>query len=138
MSRTVDMSMAGLAKMWDDAEEVRRRLRDTGCLLHPETGDKILVKTASLNFSVLHPVVTLMSQAPAASEGQVAPSPAVEDLRGEVKALYDLNQRSTDFAEVDKLAWGVRKFIAFLKLKIRKREVSLEPSLKYVRRVDFS
>ena len=131
MSRTMDVCLTGLAKMWDDHEEVRQRVRGSGSLLHAETGSKILVKTASLNFSVLHPVVTLMSHvASTAEDGHVAPSPAVEDLRAEVKTLFELNQKSFDFEGIDKMAWSVRKFVAFLKLKIRKREVSLEPSLR--------
>ena len=137
MSRTMDVCLTGLAKMWDGDEEVRQRVREAGTLLHAETGQKILVKTASLNFSVLHPVVSLMSQVASAEEGQVAPSPAVEDLRAEVKTLFELNQKSFDFEGVDKMAWAVRKFIAFLKLKIRKREVSLEPSRTCVRKLCF-
>ena len=126
----MDVDLSGLAAEWDGDLEIRQRIREGGKLLHEDTNNKILVKTASINFRVLFPVVQMMAKCPeTVEEGQAAPSPAVESLRAEVKALFDLNQKAVDWEGVDKTAWAVRKFIAFLKLKIRKREVSLEALL---------
>ena len=68
-----------------------------------------------------------MAAMPSASEdGQVPASPEVEALRVEVKSLMEMNKRELDFQVVDKAAWVSRKFLAFVKVKIRKREASLE------------
>ena len=129
----MDVDLSGLAAEWDGDQEIRHRIREGGKLLHEDTNNKILVRTASLNFRVLLPVVQMMAKCPdTIEEGHTAPSPAVESLRAEVKAVFDLNQKSVDWEGVDKTAWAVRKFVAFLKLKIRKREVSLEASLGLV------
>ncbi|CAE7153249.1 unnamed protein product, partial [Symbiodinium necroappetens] len=87
--------------------------------------DKILVKTGSLNGPVLRPICEMMAAvSDTIEEGKVSPSPAVEDLREEVKTVMEMGKQEVTFQQIDKVAWTVRKFIAFLKLKIRKREVS--------------
>ena len=119
--------ITGLASQWENHPEIRSRLRNGGCLLHPETKEKIVVKTASLNGPVLSPICEMMAAfQEIMEEGKIAPSPAVENLHEEVKALMDMGKQEVTFKEIDKVAWTIRKFIAFLKLKIRKREVSLE------------
>ena len=119
----------GLALQWDASPEIRQRLRSGETLIHPATKDKILIKTASLNGPVLQPVCDLMANLrDSLPNDKMPPSPAVEDLREEVKALVEMGKQEVTFEVVDKAAWNVRKFIAFLKLKIRKREVSTESS----------
>ena len=125
-ARATDVDVDGLATEWDQAEDIRQRLRDNGLLIHPETKDKIVVKTTSLNNTVLIPILHRMARL---DLGKAAPSPAVEDLREEVKALMDMHKRQTDFKTIDDMAWTVRKFVAFLKLKIRKTDVSQETCL---------
>jgi len=118
---------SGLALQWDASPEIRQRLRSGETLIHPATKDKILIKTASLNGPVLQPVCELMANLrDSLGDGKIPPSPAVEDLREEVKALVEMGKQDVTFGVVDKAAWNVRKFIAFVKLKIRKREVSTE------------
>ena len=126
----MDMDVSDLAKAWDDSEEIRGRLRSGGSLIHADTKDKILVKTTSLNACVLEPVLGLMAKASnMVEEGKSPPSPAVEELREQVKELLEMSKREVEFTAIDKAAWTIRKFIAFLKLKIRKRDVSTEPLL---------
>ncbi|CAE7596944.1 unnamed protein product [Symbiodinium necroappetens] len=116
---------SGLALQWASSPEIRQRLRSGESLIHPATKDKILIKTASLNGPVLQPVCDIMASfRDSLGDGKIPPSPAVEDLREEVKALMEMGKQEVSFDVVDKAAWNVRKFIAFVKLKIRKREVS--------------
>lgn len=125
----VVVDVSGLANAWENDPEIRGRIRNGGTLLHPETKDKILVKTGSLNGPVLRPICEMMAAvSDTIEEGKVSPSPAVEDLREEVKTVMEMGKQEVTFQQIDKVAWTVRKFIAFLKLKIRKREVSTEPS----------
>ena len=124
-SRQVDLT--GLAQKWDESPEIRQRLRNGGSLLHPSSKDKVLIRTAALNGPVLQPVCEMMAKLQAVmDDGKIAPSPAVEALREEVQALMGMAKQDVTFQEIDKAAWSVRKYIAFLKLKIRKREVSTE------------
>ena len=126
-----DVEISGLAQDWDAVPEIRTRLRKGGLLLHPETNKKILVKTAALNRNILEPILVKMSKFSAeANDGKCSPSPGVEDIREEVKALMDMNKREVDFETVDHEAWSIKRFLAFLKLKIRKRQVSQEPFLQ--------
>ena len=131
-SRDVDIS--GLASQWDADPEIRGRLREGGFLIHPETNKKILIKTASLNKGVLQPLLEMMAPASGdANGGKCSPSPGVEEIREEVKALLDMNKRQVDFETVDREAWTIQRFLAFIKLKIRKREVSTDTYLN----IDF-
>ena len=131
-SRDVDIS--GLASQWDADPEIRGRLREGGFLIHPETNKKILIKTASLNKGVLQPILEMMALVSGdANGGKSSPSPGVEEIREEVKALLDMNKRQVDFETVDREAWTIKRFLAFIKLKIRKREVSTDTYLN----IDF-
>ena len=125
-----DIDISGLANDWDASPEIRTRLRNGGFLIHPDTNKKILIKTASLNRAVLQPLLEKMAPASGdANGGKCSPSPGVEEVREEVKALMDMNKRQVDFETVDREAWTIKRFLAFIKLKIRKREVSTETYL---------
>ena len=133
-----DVEICGLAKDWDAVPEIRTQLRQGGLLIHPETKKKIVVKTAALNRSVLEPILLKMSRFSAeANDGKCSPLPGVEDIREEVNALMDMNKREVDFETVDREAWTVKRFLAFIKLKIRKREVSQEPCLESIEKLSF-
>ena len=124
----LEVDVSGLAQEWDEASDIRQRLRASNLgLIHPQTGEKVLIKTAVLNASVLQPVLHRMANA--RGEAKACPSPAVEDLREQVSELYTLSKREIDFKTVDGPAWEIRKFISFLKMKIRKQDVSMESGL---------
>ena len=124
-SRSVDVT--GLAQLWDADPQIRQQLRDGGSLLHPSTKDKVLIRTAALNGPVLKPVCEMMAKMrDVVDDGKIPPSPAVEALREEVQAIMGMAKQEVTFDQIDKAAWSIRKFIAFMKLKIRKRQVSTE------------
>ena len=88
-------------------------------LFHPQTGSKLLLKTTVLNSNILRPVLVRMSQ----GSGKL---PAVEDLREQVRDLFQTSKREVEFDDIDRESWRVRKFAGFVKLKVRKEEVSTE------------
>ncbi|CAE7621215.1 unnamed protein product [Symbiodinium sp. CCMP2456] len=121
--RSVDVT--GLGQQWEADSQIRQRLRDGGSLLHPSTADKVLIRTASLNGPVLKPLCEMMAKMrDVVDDGKIPPSPAVEGLREEVQAVMGMAKQEVTFEQIDKAAWSIRKFVAFLKLKIRKRQVS--------------
>ena len=116
-----------LAHEWDEIPEIRNCIRAGGGLLDPES-EKICQKTTILNKDVLAPVLGRM--AASTGKAKLPPSPAVEDLREQVNELMTLSKQETDFAKVDHVAWQIRRFTAFLKVKTRKHEVSNESRLQ--------
>ena len=122
------VDVTGLSAEWDSSFEIRDRLRAGGSLIHPSTNDRIVVKTTAVNAAVLEPVLLMMAQSrsAAADDGKSLPSPAVEEIREEIKAVLELNKQEVTFSIIDKPAWIIKKFTAFLKLKVRKRDPSTE------------
>ena len=50
----------------------------------------------------------------------------------EIKSLFELNKRDIDEGDLQKISWTIRKQCGFVKMKVRRMEVSivawLEPS----------
>lgn len=113
------LDIKGLHLEWDSSEKIRDRLRDGGELLEGSTGEDI--PTCVKNEEVLQPLVTKMSLT------TTRPLPAVESLRDEVESVYLKNKRGTvpeDMPNVVTLSWRIRKLLGFIKMKVRRREVS--------------
>ena len=119
-----EVDISKIAATWDQVPEIRNRIRDEGALLHPEGKEKVTLKTTVLNANVLAPVLERMTGVTGSQKLPV--SPAVEDLREEISNLYALGKREVDFCTIDRAAWKIRNFLAFLKVKGRKQEVSHE------------
>lgn len=113
---------------WDGCEDIRDRLRNGGGLLvfagDKKVGDNIPSEVASA--SVLQPFITRMSLLDS------RPLPAVDGLRDEVEAVFLKNKRGEtpeDKPDVIEIGWQIRKMLTFLKMKVRRREVSSAPYL---------
>lgn len=120
MSETLDIN--GLATEWDSQEEVRVRLRAGKCLLAEGKGEDIAAVTG--NLSVLQPLITRMGLT------TTRPLPAVEGLRDEVEAIFLKNKRGNtpeDAPDVISISWRIRKLLGFVKMKVRRSEVSHAP-----------
>lgn len=114
------LPIEGIAVLWDD--EVRDRLRSGGPLMSPDcpnlTED---ITTCVKNRFLLHPILARMSLM------QTRPLPAIEGLRDEVEKVFCRNKRSTSElpgGDIVKCAWHIRKLLGFIKMKVRRHEVS--------------
>ena len=111
----------------DGSEDIRDRLRNGGDLLvipQKEVVDNIPSVVA--NASVLQPFITRMSLLDS------RPLPAVDGLRDEVEAIFLKNKRGEtpeDRPDVINIGWQIRKMLTFLKMKVRRGEVSSAPHL---------
>ena len=114
---------------WDQCEEIRNRLRDGIHLLtlpDGKNGEEIPSVTCSLH--VLQPFITRTSLL------ETRPMPSIDALRDEVEAIYLRNKRGQtpeDQPDVIGMSWKIRKMLTFLKMKVRREEVSSAPCLIY-------
>ena len=126
LSSTETLDISGLHLEWDANPEIRNRLRDGGSLMQKIGED---IPSAVANVGLLQPLVTRMSLT------ETRPLPAVEALRDEVETIYLRNKRGStpeDTPDVVALAWGIRKLLVFLKMKVRRHEVSSAPFPQHV------
>ena len=119
------MKVEGLAKEWDEVEEIRQRIRGGGDILHAESGPAEDVRTASLNHHVLAPMLVRMRASLKMGH------PPIDGLRTEVEHLYTLNKRLPlpPFGELQKLSWRLRFLVCWVKMKVRRAEPSMESRL---------
>ena len=105
---------------WDSSSTIRNRLRDGQPFLHPRTGLGCDNSVCSLNSSVLLPILRSMSTAD-------RKLPSVIDLRTEMSATYNMNQRNSkdDQQTIIGESLHVRKMLSHVKTKCRRQEVSL-------------
>lgn len=109
---------------WDGQPEIRDKLRSGSELISPKGGEDIPSCTGFAQ--VLQPLVTRMSLT------ESRPVPAIEGLRVEIEAVYYKNKRGgnpEDVPDVVGMAWRIRKLLGFIKMKVRRREVSHVPLL---------
>lgn len=82
------------------------------------------IGTVCDNLAVLQPFITRMSLT------QTRPLPAVEALRDEVETIYIRNKRGNTAEaapDVVAISWRIRKLLGFIKMKVRREEVSSAP-----------
>lgn len=111
---------------WDSSCEIRERLLEGGSLLAQDRGGED-IPTCIANIAVLQPCVTRMSLT------QSRPLPAIESLRESIEAVYLRNKRGKtqeDMPDVVGLGWRVRKLLGFVKMKVRRKEVSSVPCMQ--------
>ena len=121
------LDLATLHTEWDGCEDIRDRLRDGGGLLVDGKGEDINVVVS--NSSVLQPLVTRMSLC------QSRPLPNVDALRDQVEQVYLKNKRGQtpeDQPDVIAISWRLRKLLGYLKMKVRRREVSSVPRFNFI------
>ena len=120
------LDLKNLSMEWDANEEIRNRLREGSGLLVDGKGEDIPSIVA--NLGVLQPFITRMSLT------TTRPLPLVETLRDEVEAIYLRNKRGSnpeDVPDVIGIGWKIRKMLTYVKMKVRRREVSSVPHLHY-------
>ena len=122
-----NLDIKKLSTEWDDNDVIRERLRSGGNLLEGGLGEDIATTVA--NHDVLQPLIVRMSLT------ETRPLPVVDSLRDEVEALYLKSKRGQnpeDAPDVIGISWRIRKLLGFLKMKVRRHEVSNVPSPQYI------
>ena len=118
-------ALEGLAKSWDETPEIRQALR-SGKALIQDVSDKAMDMKVCVTYpKVLTPVLEIMAATP---EKKI---PSIDCLRLEVARLLEFNKRQPGIDEVDKYSWLVRKYCGFIKMKCRKKHVSVAPNLNF-------
>ena len=109
----------GLSDEWDKIEVIRDKLRDGHQLVPEGTSTEGIQSAVAIN-EVLKPVLARM-------ELHSNKLPEVETLREEIQKLYVKNKQNRPAADIESDGWIIRKLCAFVKMKCRRVEVSLEP-----------
>lgn len=120
---TENLPISNLYLDWESVNEIRDRLLDGGSLLISDKGGED-IPTCVANTAVLQPLITRMSLL------QTKPLPAVDPLRDEIEAVYQKCKRGNhqdDSPDVVAICWRIRKLLGFVKMKVRRREVSSVP-----------
>lgn len=112
-----------MALEWDSIQSIRTTLRSGGTLLDGDSPD---IKSSVANKSVLMPVLRWMASRP----GQKLPE--VDQVRTEIRVLYVQNKVDADACQVGKDGWLLRKYLGFIKMKVRRGEVSIDPRKQYI------
>ena len=114
------LDVEGLWQEWDQSEDIRNRLREGDTFIHPE-GKTDDVPGCCVNSSVLAPLLIRMSTI----EGK--PLPPVDPIRLEIDKLLTKNKRGNspeEVIDVVKSSWRLKKMCGFIKMKVRRHEVS--------------
>lgn len=121
------LDIANIHQDWDGCAELRERVLNEGDLLVEPHEDNIPSSVA--NFLALQPFITRMSLS------STRPLPAIETLREEVERFYLKCKRGgtpQDSPDVVAISWKLRKMLGFIKMKVRRREVSSAPLLNFI------
>ena len=118
------IDLTGLADSWDNNDEIRERLRGGGELVVSDASKGESIAMCVKDQAVLMPLLAMMSLK------ETRPLPLIEPLRAEVERVYIKNKRGSDTelgATVVALAWHIRRLLGFIKMKVRRSEVSIVP-----------
>ena len=126
----------GISKEWDSYASLRERLRGEEVGPDGKTlPGRILaefpccadISTCCKHKEFLEPILTKMAQ------NTHRCVPGIDQLKIELQELMKLNKRvDTDWDELDKAAWCIRKLAGFVKMKCRRREVSAVTGLQII------
>eukprot|EP00439_Symbiodinium_sp_Y106_P021471 s6537_g2.t1 len=112
------VSLQGLAAEWDAIPAVRDRLRAGGSLIAEVSSKNVDIQTPCAFGDVLEPILVRMRE----SAKQL---PNIEALREQVSALLEMNKRDPEETVVQKSSWLLKKQCVFVKMKVRRMEVSV-------------
>ena len=111
-------SVQGLASEWDGIPTVRDRLRGGRGLIEEVSCKNVDIQTPCAYSDVLLPILTRMRDA-------AKKLPGIDSLREQVTVLLEMNKREPEETLVQKSAWVLRKQCGFVKMKVRRMEVSI-------------
>ena len=109
----------GLAVELEKDEVIREHLRTTGAVLFPEGTCETVLKACE---DPMYQVLQIVCLQTAEVEGH--PQPAVVPLREELERAYKKLKVQVDESTIVNDSWCIRKFMTFIKMKVRKQKVS--------------
>ena len=115
-----ECNLDGIAQEWDTDLDIRKRIRDGGPVLNPETTlMREDIKTCCKNADLLVPLCVRMCQA----QRKI---PSLDSLRDEVAQLLTMNKRTGQelVQMVEDSSQHLKKLLVFIKTKARRHEVS--------------
>ena len=110
--------VAGVHVEWDEDTDLRELIRTGGTILKaPACQD---ISTCIKHEGLLKPVLALMALK------EERGLPAIDQLKIELETLFQKNKQGveSEFLDVSKKAWMLKKLCGFVKTKARRREVS--------------
>ena len=107
----------GLSDEWDNIEPIREKLREGNQLVPEGTGTDGIQSAVSIQ-EILKPVLARM--------GTHSKLPEVVPLREEIQKLYVKNKQDRPASDIESDGWIIRKLCSFIKMKVRRVEVSLD------------
>ena len=115
------LDLDGLAAEWDGTVSIRSALREGEKLLELTNVD---IKACVVAKDVLTPLLHRMLS-------KECKLPDVEPLRDNIRDVYLRNKSEPDAATILGTSWQVRRLLGFIKMKVRRSEVSVEPRLYF-------
>ena len=117
------IDLEGLSNELEQEKVIRDHLRSSkDATLFPE-GCNESVKSCCVDH--VHAVLKVLLLRTALVEGH--PQPAVKELRDELELLYKKCGGTVDEGIVTNDSWCIRKFLSFIKMKVRKQIPSTAP-----------
>ena len=126
-SQRPKVDCSDLAIELEKLPSVRTYLKENKSALFPETLnlESVHVVKEPHIFDIMKVLLTRASPV----EGH--PSPSIDDLRCQMPILYEKCSVVVDSSTTDADAWSIRKIIAFIKMKVRRSQVSTATFLNY-------
>ena len=113
------LNLDGLADTWERVDTIREYLRQQDAYLFSEEMQESVKQAV-----VPHIKAVLMPLAERMARTEGAPQPLIDPLKDEILRLYRRCGAGPTDAQVHTDAWYMRKLLAFLKMKCRKKQVS--------------
>ena len=117
--------ISGLAAEWDGVASILARMKNGHDLIRECSEKHVDLRTPATYKDVLKPILGRMMLT------RKSKLPSIDDLREQVEVFLQGAKRDPDAAQVDRCAWLIRKNLGFIKLKVRRLEVSIAAQLKF-------
>ena len=122
--KPVKCNLSGLAGEWEETASVRARMKNGEDLIREFSEKQVDLRTPAKYNDILKPILARMMVATKAK------LPSIDALREQVEVFMQACKRDPNTADVDKFAWLIRKNLGFVKLKVRRLEVSTASQMK--------
>lgn len=113
------LCLDGLARDWEKDSVLRKHLRTEGMVLFPKS---ISESVKSCEHAHIGAILTPLLHRTVNTPGK--PQPGIDGLKEEVGKVYEVCGVMPDEVQVCHDSWMIRKFLSFIKMKVRTQKVS--------------